>query len=415
MAQDPILVDQVKVEPGAAGTRLIRRAADGSLEFVDALIPDGITLSKLAGFQSMQNVLVVGKAGAGAGYLTVQAAIDAIPAGASEANPYLVIIGPGVYKETITITRNGVFLIGLGGVYLKSAAEDTPDGAGANHTLIIQAGGGSTPKKVVLQNLNISNVHGAYACVRIIGGAASQVGLIGIELTNCLIAPVAAAGNKGIWATSMDNLVVESCWDTGDTGLSLHYIQDCAAVHFRNSTLPALEFIAAAAGTLPSLGLVGSSLSGCVIGRGSSLNPVVSGTLTGLAGTFDVYGGAILGNVVVAGDGAVSFNNVTMGDLTINNTAELTLHHVHRETLAVAAGTTLSESVQKGTVAFNNETFKDVTFPAAQPDTNYAVLVEFDDDPASWWWVTNKATTGFRINLGGVGATATATWTAVRV
>ena len=57
MAQDPMKVDQLQVEPGAAGTRLINRATDGSLQFYDAFITGGITLSRLAG---LRNVLGVG-------------------------------------------------------------------------------------------------------------------------------------------------------------------------------------------------------------------------------------------------------------------------------------------------------------------------------------------------------------------
>ena len=70
MAQDPVLADQLQIEPGAAGTRLIYRAADGSLAFKDSLLTGGITLSQLAGLRSVANTLVVGKSGAGAAYTT---------------------------------------------------------------------------------------------------------------------------------------------------------------------------------------------------------------------------------------------------------------------------------------------------------------------------------------------------------
>ncbi|MBV6343672.1 hypothetical protein HWQ67_19060, partial [Candidatus Magnetobacterium casensis] len=141
MAQNPILADQLDIEPGAAGTRRIRKATDGSLEFLDALITGGVTLSRLAGLRNVQNVLIVGKAGAGAAYTTIQAALDAIPVGASWTAPYLVLVCPGVYTETVNIARNGVAIVGLGAVTIRSLAEDTPDGVGAYHTIVVQAAG----------------------------------------------------------------------------------------------------------------------------------------------------------------------------------------------------------------------------------------------------------------------------------
>ena len=48
MAQNPFKVDQLQIEPGTSGTRLIRRAVDGSLEFVDPSNVAGVTLGTLA-------------------------------------------------------------------------------------------------------------------------------------------------------------------------------------------------------------------------------------------------------------------------------------------------------------------------------------------------------------------------------
>ena len=49
MPQDPFKVDQLQIEPAAAGTRKIRRnTSDGSLEFVDPSYTAGVTLATLA-------------------------------------------------------------------------------------------------------------------------------------------------------------------------------------------------------------------------------------------------------------------------------------------------------------------------------------------------------------------------------
>ena len=47
MAQSPYKVDQLQIEPGAAGSRLLRKNADGSLEFVDPTYPSGVKLTTL--------------------------------------------------------------------------------------------------------------------------------------------------------------------------------------------------------------------------------------------------------------------------------------------------------------------------------------------------------------------------------
>lgn len=47
MAQDPFKVDQLQIEPGTSGTRLVRRAVDGSLEFVDPTNASGVKLATL--------------------------------------------------------------------------------------------------------------------------------------------------------------------------------------------------------------------------------------------------------------------------------------------------------------------------------------------------------------------------------
>ena len=172
MAQDPMLVDQLQIEPGAAGTRLIRRAADGSIEFLDAVVTGGITLQQLAGLQSVGGVLVVGKSGAGAEFSTIQAAADAVPVTAGPLEPYVILIGPGVYNETVNLVRDWVFLVGLGGAVLEPA-EPVPNGPGAYHTVVIQEDLGTIPKHIVLRNLTIRNYHNSFACVRVFGGAGS--------------------------------------------------------------------------------------------------------------------------------------------------------------------------------------------------------------------------------------------------
>lgn len=47
MPQDPFKIDQLQIEPAAAGVRKIRRNSDGSMEFFDPSYVGGVKLSAL--------------------------------------------------------------------------------------------------------------------------------------------------------------------------------------------------------------------------------------------------------------------------------------------------------------------------------------------------------------------------------
>lgn len=64
-----------------------------------------------------------------------------------------------------------------------------------------------------------------------------------------------------------------------------------------------------------------------------------------------------------------------------------------------------------GTAEFSASTTKDVTLDVTLPDTNYNVTIDAPENKT--FWVTNKATTGFRINASS-SSSATVGWTLVR-
>ena len=253
MAQDPFLADQIHIEPGAAGTRLIRKhPTTGALQFLDSVITGGVTLSELAGLRSLTNVLVVGKGGAGAAYTTIQSALDAVPVGASESNPYFILVGPGVYRETLNLVRNGVTIIGFGAV-LQSVAEADPDGAGAYHTLVIQADLGTIPRKVLLWGLEFTNAHQNFAAVRIVGEAGSGVGSTGIVLQNCRVRNTSATGGRTIWADSANFIEMRGGSFAGTGALSLLLVTECAGLLLDSvADLPGLQLDYDSTGDEPS-------------------------------------------------------------------------------------------------------------------------------------------------------------------
>ena len=162
MPQPPFHIDQLQIEPGSGQTLLINRdATTGSLKFTDAVVTAGVLLKNLVNVNNVTGVYTVGSGGTGAGYSTIQDALDAIPNTSSPANPSLVLVLPGQYTENLTVEKDGVALIGLGGVYLQNS--------GGSDTLTVIASPGAVPENVVLRGLNISNDQAGYACVRVDG------------------------------------------------------------------------------------------------------------------------------------------------------------------------------------------------------------------------------------------------------
>lgn len=64
-----------------------------------------------------------------------------------------------------------------------------------------------------------------------------------------------------------------------------------------------------------------------------------------------------------------------------------------------------------GTATFAAGTTVDVTFDTAEPNANYRVLIEPTENKT--FWVSNKATTGFRLNAS-ASSSATLGWVLVR-
>ena len=163
MPQPPLLVDQLQIEPGSGDTITIDRdSTDGALKFVDAVITGGALLPNLVDIRNITGVYTVGRAGDGAMYTTVQSALDAIPAATSSAtSPSLVLIFPGVYQEDLTITKDGVYMVGLGHARIVNNT--------ATDTITIKASIDSTPQDVLLQGLEVECTQAAKAAVYALG------------------------------------------------------------------------------------------------------------------------------------------------------------------------------------------------------------------------------------------------------
>ena len=162
MAQPPFLIDVLQIEPGSGDTLTIGMdSTDNAMEFVDAVLTSGVLLSALVGLRNVTGVFIVGRAGDGAPYTSIQDAVDAVDDASSATAPSLVLVLPGAYTENVTVQKDGVYLVGLGGVTLTNS--------GASDTVEISAAITTTPQNVLLRGLTIVNSTAAQTCVRIIG------------------------------------------------------------------------------------------------------------------------------------------------------------------------------------------------------------------------------------------------------
>jgi hypothetical protein len=401
MAQDPLKVDQIQIEPGAAGTRLIDRdPATGAIRIQDSVVTTAVSLSQLAGLRNIANVLIVGASGAGAQYTTIQAAVDVIPANATAANPYIVLVMPGVYAETVNIVRDGVQLIGIGMPTISAPADD--------HTLIISAQLGTIPLRCLLEGFLITNTYVNRACVRVTGGAASTVGndALGLQLRDCVLQANAAAGNRPLWATAVGLIEVlgGKLEGVGNGGISLLLIEEVTTLRIRDCDIPVNVSLRYDTGEAePVLGGVVYEIHNCQnIGSVGSLVPILSFEGQG-DGALVVRGSSFAaGRVSVIGDRTAVFENSSLDQLDVQNTSTVTMTNSERASvLAANATAVLDVPRQAGTSAFVAATTAAVAFDVPMSDAAYTVGLEMDAGPANDEapWVTLKAVTGFTINF----------------
>lgn len=197
MPQPPFLVDELQIEPGSGDTLTISRdSTDGAMALVDAVV--SVLLPDLVGLRNVTGVYIVGRAGDGSPYTSIQDAIDAVPASSSASAPSLVLILSGLYTENVTIQKDGVYLVGVGGVTITND--------GVSDTVEISAAIATTPQDILLRGLTIQNTSAAGACVRLLGadsfaaGSATVVNAplaTGDTLTIGGIALTGTAGTRG--------------------------------------------------------------------------------------------------------------------------------------------------------------------------------------------------------------------------
>ena len=391
MAQSPFLIDQLQIEPGTTGTRLVRRkTTDNSLELVDG-VAGSLSLKMLAG-SNLGNTLTVGS-GVGAQYTTIQAAVDAIPVG---TDAYTVLVGPGVYPETVTVSRTNVSLVGLGYPTITQSV---------GHGICFKTVGGVTPYQATVYGFNVNDSDVSSACVRLEGGAGSDVGQGGIEIIDCNLTN--SAGGKTLWATSMCIASMYRCTMGGNASVAT--VTDCGAVAFYDmGGLGGYDLSFDTGGTLPSLTTGDYRIERSDVGP-SGLDPMVSASVIG-GGSFFMVGCLVDGNVAFSGDQSAQVMWSNVSNVTLNNTVAATFVETRHGSVTAAAGATLGENLQQGVASFVADTTKAVVFTAKQPDTAYVISLEPNNHGT---YISARSVSGFTITAGGV-TTADVPWTVTR-
>lgn len=179
---------RVVLTPSAAANYAVRLDQEGGLmKFWDSENLAGLSLTQIATSDvSWGNVLVVAKSGGD--YTTVQAAVNAASAGTS-VTPTLILIAPGEYAETVTITNKNIHLCGLGPresvtITREQTVVGTLDYGEA--TVNVDPGAG---RVIGLQNLTIRNTGGGggEAACAVLAGNGVAAGSEYVKVFNCHI------------------------------------------------------------------------------------------------------------------------------------------------------------------------------------------------------------------------------------
>jgi hypothetical protein len=390
MTQAPFQSDGLRIEPGSGQTlTILRDAATGSLRFVDTLVPSGINLLDISGFNAITGALVVGRAGTGAKYTTVQSAIDAVSAAASAANPYTIFVLPGVYLENLIIEKDGIAIVALGQVSIVAVT--------ATPTITIQAGVSTTPLTTLFQGIKIQTSNAGLECVLISGGAASTVGSGGIVFKDCNFAAL-GVGSYTVRADTVNSVALYGCRSDESAVTAVQKAVQCASYLISGGTAPATQLDYTTALPLPATAGSVYSIEDCRT-VGNVLSTLTSGGSLGIKGCLTV------GNVTLNGNRTGLIQSSTVGNITVGGTSAMTLVSSKRGTAAGAG--TLDEPLT-GSTGFIGSASEAVLFSVLRPNATYGVVLDTGSlDPVA---VTPKANSGFTISFGIIVQTTTVYW-----
>lgn len=376
MAQPPLKADVIQIEPLSGFTLKIERdSTTNGLKFTDPSAPSGVTLSDISGLGSVAGVLVVGTSGVGAKYTAIQDALDAIPTSSSVTNPYVILLMSGVYTETITWEKDGVFLLGYGNPTIQPATNAD--------TITFQASVSSTPRRTGITGVRIVNTNASRACVRIVGATGSEVGSSVLEFRSCELTASGASGYP-LRGASFNRVALTDCELSLGHATSVLRVQEASVVRLSGCRVGPVQLDYSSAGTLPvetsSTYQIRSSVTGDIL---STLSGV--GTL--------VIQGSTVGDVTINGDMNSVLTGTQLSDLTVDGTSVVQLRGCLRGLMSGAGS--VSEETLIGSQEFVASSSETVTFDCLKPSASYVVCLE--PSTAATAFIDNKLASGFDI------------------
>lgn len=392
MTQGPFQADALQIEPGSGQTlKVTRDAPTGSLRFWDVVIPLGINLADLAGINAITGVLVVGRAGSGAKYLTIQSALNAIPSTASATNPYMILVFPGAYLENIVIEKDGVAIVAVGQASII--------GVSATPTVTVRPGVLTTPLTALFQGVKIQTSFAGLECVLLQGGPGLTVGNGTFVFKDCNFAALGAGGYT-VRADTVNSVALYGCRTDESVPSATQKVTQCASYLVSGGTVPPTQMDYDTALAPPATAGSAYSIESC-----RSVGPILS-TLTN-AGSLKILGCLSVGNITLNGNRTGLIQSSAVGNLSVGGTSALTLVGSTRGT---AAGTgTINESNLTGSVDFIATASEPVIFAVPRPNANYMVVLDTGVPDAVA--VTAKTAAGFTIAFGAI-QTLTVSWSA---
>jgi hypothetical protein len=381
MAQPPFKIDALAVEPGSGQTLTVDRDAEtGSLRFRDTLVPSGLLLKQLAGLGTVTGVSVVGRSGSGAQYTSIQAALTAVAASASLTAPHLILVLPGVYTETLTWTKNGIYLVGLGRVVVTPATNAA--------TLTVQAAVSTAPRAGGIRGIIWANPYDGQACISLVGGTASVVAADGFVIEECDFAP-SGVGAYTVLADTINTLTLRECRAENVPGTTVLRLTQCASVRVVGGTHPAIQADYISTGSIPAItGSTYEFFSCRAIGT-------VQSTLTG-AGAWTAVGCSAVGAVTLGGNRSFTWRECRVGAVVVNGTATAIFR---ASTYTSISGVGVADIDALGGVAeFSGDTTRAIVFDCPRATATYRVFL--DSGVSALAWVSVRTTAGFTVAFG---------------
>lgn len=397
MTQSAFKVDQLQIEPGLPGNRVLRADPDtGALTFYDPSAAAGVSLARVSGI-AVDQLFLVGKSGPGAAYTSVKDALDAARAARLHATSpntgtFLILVLPGDYEEagSLVVDFDDVFIQGFGGSVALSVDADV------FHVKEYSAGAATLyPQRVGISGLRIVNGSATgKACVFVEGGAGSKVGLDGIVL------------DRVDWETSGSGIAVKAT-SANHVKMTGGSMKDCAGGGNQVQVDTCASFEAEGVLDGKNFQLDFDTAHDLPEEGSSSVYRIKSSTLAYLTSTLANRGALELQacdgtfDTVFAGTQKAHALGCRFRDVTLSGTAQMALPGTTYRTLSLGAGTAAAEPVQVG---FNaalpaTETTVVVAIPR-QPDTDYNVFVSMTGAFApTTWRITARTTTTFTVEF----------------